>query len=119
MHGGWARDSWYFQTGSTHLGETARRWVQRSAPAGAAKAEEPSGSAERRADGRKVTEDLRRATAAANWWRGAMRGGAADAAAATGGHGADAMGWDGRGPRIGPRGREALSCFCWAFLMLL
>jgi hypothetical protein len=78
--------------GSTHRGDTARLRVQRSAPAGAAKVEEPRGSAERRADGRKETEDLRIAAAAANGWRGARRGGAAAAAAATGGHGADAMG---------------------------
>lgn len=67
--------------------------MQRSAAAGAAKADEPSGSAERRADGRtETTEGLRRAARVANGCRGAKRGGAADAAAATGGHGADAMG---------------------------
>jgi len=65
--------------GSTHLGETARRCVQRRVLA-ATTAEERSGRTGRRA-----------AAAAAKGWRGARRGGAEAADAATGGKGAEAI----------------------------
>lgn len=76
----------------THLGETARRCVQRRVLD--ATAEERGGrrTGRRGAAGRNESEERRAAAAAAKGWRGARRGGAEAADAATGGKGAEAMG---------------------------
>ena len=83
--------------GVTHLGETARRCAQRRVLLAATTAEEDERSGRRTgrrgAAGRSESEEERRPAAAAEakGWRGATRGGAEAADAATGGKGAEAI----------------------------